>query len=70
MRFLFFTLSYLFYLFDWCRQSQGKGKAKELNAYTYLECSAKTKKNLAAVYEEATKAKQPSGFINKFMNWS
>lgn len=50
-------------------QSQGKAKAKEINAYSYLECSAKSKKHMASVFEDIPKAKQPSGFINKLISW-
>lgn len=50
-------------------QSQGKAKAKEINAYSYVECSAKSKKGLASVYEDIPKAKQPSGFLNKLVSW-
>jgi Ras-related C3 botulinum toxin substrate 1 len=50
-------------------QSNGKAKAKEINAYSYVECSSKSKKNLQAVFDDLPKAKQPSGFINKLISW-
>jgi hypothetical protein len=56
------------FLTGW-RQSQGKAKAKEINAYSYVECSSKAKKNLADVFQDLPKAKQPSGFINKLISW-
>jgi len=49
-------------------QSQGKSKAKEINAYTFIECSARGKKNLNNIFEEIPKAKQPSGFMSKLFS--
>eukprot|EP01090_Pellita_catalonica_P021567 TRINITY_DN810_c0_g1_i1.p1 TRINITY_DN810_c0_g1~~TRINITY_DN810_c0_g1_i1.p1 ORF type:complete len:182 (+),score=4.74 TRINITY_DN810_c0_g1_i1:50-595(+) len=34
-------------------QSKGTALAKEINAFTYVECSAKTHKNLTKVFEES-----------------
>jgi len=50
-------------------QSQGKAKAKEINAYSYIECSSKSKKGMQDVFADIPKAKQPSGFINKLISW-
>lgn len=44
---------------------QGKAKKKEINAVAYVECSAKTNKNIKAVFEEVVKAEAP-GFLKKF----
>ncbi|VDL63348.1 unnamed protein product [Hymenolepis diminuta] len=35
---------------------QGKAKAAQIEAYDYIECSAKTKKNVREVFELATRA--------------
>jgi len=50
-------------------QSQGKAKAKEINAYSYFEISSKLKKHLNDVFVDIPKAKQPSGFISKLISW-
>jgi len=43
---------------------QGKSKRKEISAVAYVECSAKTNKNVKNVFEEVVKAEAP-GFLKK-----
>jgi len=43
---------------------QGKAKRKEISAVAYVECSAKTNKNVKSVFEEVVKAEAP-GFLKK-----
>ncbi|RWS28563.1 Ras-like GTP-binding protein Rho1 [Leptotrombidium deliense] len=35
---------------------EGRGMAEKINAYGYLECSAKTKEGVREVFETATRA--------------
>jgi len=38
------------------RPEEGKGVAEKINAFAYLECSAKTKEGVRQVFEMATRA--------------
>lgn len=38
------------------RTEQGRAMADKIGAYAYLECSAKTKEGVRAVFETATRA--------------
>ena len=38
------------------KPEEGRAMAEKINAYAYLECSAKTKEGVREVFEQATRA--------------
>ena len=46
-------------------REQGMSKAKEIGAKIYLECSARNKTGLKAIFEEAARAAKSSGKSKK-----